>query len=220
MHVFLIVIIPLVYLVSEYLLRSKTNVREQMACVFTGFVVASIYALIDFFAVGSAHIWVLSISSVWGHYLLTEVVIPFAVCTIIVMLAKDPLRVKVQYLFPVLAAFYAVFVPYKIISSGSAPDLFVMVVYPFLAAVMLFNIDTATLVFEEGINISNFLPVRCVVAFVAVVSGLLLPSVFAAYYFLNMVSVFTWIFIGLFVVSAAGLRASVMLFMLEKNAAE
>lgn len=213
MHVFLIVIIPLMYAVAECICNNRKIDREQMTCIFTGLVIVSIYALIDFFAIGSSHMWINTFSSVWLHYLITETVIPIVICIIPIIIARDDIRVKVRCLLPVLAAFYAVFVPYKVLSAGASPDVFVMVLYPLLMAAMLFNIDTAASVFVEGEDVSVYLPIRCVVACVSVIAGLLLPSVFAAAYFLKRAGVLIWLLFALFIVSTAGLRASAMLFL-------
>lgn len=213
MYVFLLVVIPLVYVISECICHKRKVNRNQVVCIFAGLVIASVYTLVDFFAIGSAHAWIDSVTSVWFHYFMTETVIPVIVCSLPVIFARDSIRVKAQSLVPVLTAFYAVFVPYTILSSGVSPDVYEMILYPLLMAVMLFNIDTAASVFEEGSDVSRLLWLRCLIAVIAVASGLLLPSLFSAYYFLNSTSALMWILMGLFLVSSAGFRALSILFL-------
>lgn len=213
MHVFLLTIIPLVYFVNEYLCHDRKLDREQLFCIFAGLVIVCIYTLIDFFAIGSNHVWINTLSSVWVHYLVSETLIPVIVCVLPVFLAKDPFRVKVQLLFPVMAAFFAVFVPYKVISQEISPDGFMLICYPLMMAAMLFDIDTAASVFDEGRNLSSLLWLRCLVAGIVVIAGILLPPAFTAVWFLNRVDAGTWILIGLFLLFSAGLRVVTELFL-------
>lgn len=216
MHVFLLVIIPLVYLVNEYICQERKIDRDQIVCIFSGIVIACVYTLIDFFVVGKNHQWVYRISSVWGHYLFTETVLPVAICVLPVMLAKDSIRVKIRFLFPVLVSFYAIFMPYKIISEAAEPDFFTMIIYPMMMAATLFNIETAAGLFEEGRDVKKLFWLRIAVAFVAVFSGLLLPSLLEAYHFLNKAGAGTYVFSCLFILFSAGLRVVLMLFMPER----
>lgn len=217
MYIFSLVIIPLIYVISECICHNRKVNRNQIVCIFTGLVIASIYTLIDFFAIGSAHSWIASIVSIWSHYFITEIIIPVVVCSLPVIFAKDSLRMKAQSLVPILTAFYAVFVPYKIFSSGVSPDVYEMILYPFLMATMLFNVDTAASAFEEGVDVSRLLWLRCLIAFVAVASGIMLPSIFSAYYYLNSAGALMWVLMGLFLVSSAGFRVLTMLFLTDRH---
>lgn len=217
MHVFLLTIIPLVFFVNECLCHERKVGREQLFCIFAGLVIACIYALIDFFAVGANHLWINSFSSLWGYYLLSDAVIPVFVCSVPVLVAKDPFRKRVQYLFPVMAAFYAVFLPYRVIVREMSPDVFMLICYPLLIAALIFDIDTATGVFEETIEIASFKWLRCIVSCIAVIAGMLLPSVFAAFWFLNRLDAGMWVLIILFLLFSAGLRVITDMF-LKKSA--
>ena len=213
MHIFLLTIIPLVYFVNEYLCHDQRNNGEQMFCIFSGFVIACIYALIDFFAVGLNHLWINKVSSVWAYYLISQTLIPVVVCAVPVMLAKDSLRKKIQYLFTVLASFYAIFLPSKIMTGETGPDAFLLICYPLMMAAFIFDIDTAAGVFGEDIDVGSFLWLRCVVAGFAVVTGLLLPSLFAALWFLNRLDAGIWVLIVFFLLSSVGLRIIAGMFL-------
>lgn len=213
MHVFLLTIIPLVYFVNEYICHDRKIDREQGFCIFWGFVIACIYCLLDFFAVGSHHEWTNSLSRTWGHNLVTGTILPVIVCLVPVILARDSLRAKVQFVFPVLAAFLTVFLPYSIISDNTAPDFFNMIFYPLMTAVTVFNIDTAASVFDEKKDVKDFLWLRCLIAFVAILSGLFLPSLFQALYFLKMAGVGTYVFIAIFILGSAALRPVSVIFL-------
>lgn len=90
-----------------------------------------------------------------------------------------------------------------------------MVLYPLLMAVMLFDVDTAVTLFEDGKDIKDNLWLRCLLAAFAVLSGFLLPSLFNAVYFLNRDGVMTWVLLGLFVLSAPGVRIAVRFLIPE-----
>ncbi len=219
MYFFLLIIVPLVYCVSEFLCRGRKPGRERMAAVFLGVVLACVYALIHFFAIGSFHTWTYSLSAVWLYGFFAEIVIPVSICLVAVFIGKDRFCVKLSFLFPVLSAFYAVFLPYRVFTETISPDMFCMVLYPLLIASMLFNIDTATFVFEDGAETGNKLWLRIIISISAVFTGLLLPTLFQTLYFLNKTGVWMHVLAILFVLFAAGLRALAMIFLPKKNAA-
>lgn len=213
MYVFLLILVPLVYFVTEYICHERKIDREHAFCIFWGFVIACIYCLIDFFAVGVSHEWVNSPSVVWGHYLITETILPVFVCFIPVIAARDSIRVKIKYLFPILAAFMTVFLPYKVMTSSVSPDFFGMILYPLMMAAMLFNVDTGITLFDSDADMKNLLWLRCVIVFFAVASGLLLPSVFQAFYYLKLADAGTYILIAVYVLGSAGFRTLEKFFL-------
>lgn len=213
MYVFLVLIIPLMYSVSEYLCRGRKPSRERTGGVFFGLVAACIYTLIHFFAVGTSHIWINSVSSVRLYFFLTEIALPSTVCLFVVLIGRDRLRDKIAYIFPVMAAFFAVFVPYRVLAAGTPPDAFRMIMYPLLAAAMLFNFDTATFVFEGKTDIRPRLWLRCIITVAGAGSGLALPPLFLADWFLNRVGFLTYLLAVLYVLFSAGLRILAMLFL-------
>ena len=217
MYFFLLIIIPLVYCVSEFICRGRKPERERIAGVFFGVVLACIYALIHFFAIGSFRVWTYSLSAVWLHYFFTEIAIPVVICLTAVFIGKDSFRIKLSNLFPVVASFYVVFLPYKLITETIAPDVFCMILYPLLIASMLFNIDTVTFVFEDGAELEKRLWLRCVISFFAIVPGLLLPPLFRSLYCLKSTGTATYILAVLYVLFSAGLRTLAMLFLTEKT---
>ena len=213
MHVFLLTIIPLTYIVTQYFCYDRKIDREQIFCIFWGLVLACIYCLIDFFAVGTKHEWMNSVSLTWGHFLVTETILPVAVCCIPVFIAKDGWRTKVQFLFPVMAAFLVVFMPYKVITDGSSPDFFRMILYPGMIAAAVFNIDTAASLFAEESDLQKLMWLRCLIAFVVIISGIVFPSLFLAFYYLNQAGAGVYILIAVFILGSAGLRVVSKLFL-------
>lgn len=213
MYFFLLIIIPLTYFVSEYLCRKKRNGRELTACIFFGVVIACIYTLIHFFAFGGGDKWIYSQTSLLTYYLLTETGLPVAVCLFAVLVGKDSIRAKTACIYPVLAGFYAVFIPYRVLSENPSPDAFRMILYPLLFAVMLFDIDTAAFVFEKGAEISRRLWLRCIIAVFTVIPVLPLPSLFQTYWFLNQMDTLRYMLLGLFVLLSAGFRSLAMIFL-------
>lgn len=120
MYLFLCSLFPLAILGRFFCGKIMCSLKVSNAyflLVFWGLVAGSITCFVDFFFVYTSDASSVNLIRESGIYLLWKELFPGLICILIVLFFRDKAEYKVQYLFPLLAGFYAVYLPYYVFSS-------------------------------------------------------------------------------------------------------
>ena len=127
------------------------------------------------------------------------------------LISKDSVEYKIRAFFPVVASFYAVFIPYRIIFSDIDFSPFILFCKPviYLSAIIAFSISfyfCYSFIKEKNKLLSVLFSIFAVLFF-------LFPSIISAFYFSSMIS-FLWI--SLFVLLICS-TLFLLFFLLKKE---
>ncbi len=120
MYLFLCSLFPLAILGRFFCGKIVCSLKVSNAyflLIFWGLVAGSITCFVDFFFVYTSDASSVNLIRESGIYLLWKELFPFLICILIVLFSRDDVEYKVQYLFPLLAGFYVVYLPYYVFSS-------------------------------------------------------------------------------------------------------
>ncbi len=124
MHTFLIAAIPLLLLILVTN-NNSYSWKSFIPPVAFGLFIGIVYAMVKKFFIFSDFIWTEDTSASLIHLLLTQTVLPIVICLVVFLIfSRDNAVYKAESLGPMLAAFYAVVVPYTVLSSPDKTTVF------------------------------------------------------------------------------------------------
>ncbi len=124
MYLFTLIALP-AFCLGTYFMRPKNTRKAFLPAVIAGFISAAIYCFVEAFFILTEHTWTENIASAVFYIYFTQTLIPSAVITALFFIfSKDSADYKVDCILPLLSSFNAVFIPYKIFTSGNVKSFF------------------------------------------------------------------------------------------------
>ena len=131
MYLFLFTIIPLYYFLFHEVEKKKYAVRGAGFNFFCGLVTSVLYCFVGFLVFTSYRLPEFSFKNNFVYFFLTGTVFPVSCCILIyLLLGKNEWKFKLIMFSDVVASFYAVFLPYRIVSVYDIADAFCLFVMP------------------------------------------------------------------------------------------
>ena len=132
MYLFLILIIPL-FVGAVVALDKNYTFRNFVPQAVAALLIATVICCIKEFFIYSHHLWIASVGQNFTEIFLNNILLPALILGILhFALIKDDANYKAASFFVFLAMFYAVFIPYEIISSMERHSKFLLLYKPLL----------------------------------------------------------------------------------------
>lgn len=137
MYTFLIAAIPLLLLILVTN-NNSYSWKSFIPPIAFGLVIGMIYALVKKFFIYTSFIWTEDTNASFMHLLLTQTILPIVICLVVFLIfSRDSAVYKAESTGPMLAAFYAVVVPFTVISGPDKTTTFMIFGKPLVYAGML-----------------------------------------------------------------------------------
>ncbi|MBP5359202.1 MAG: hypothetical protein J6Y69_08470 [Treponema sp.] len=132
MYTFLIASIPLLLLILVTN-NNSFSWKSFIPPIAFGLTIGMIYALVKKFFIYSSFILTEDTNASFIHLLLTQTILPIVIClAAFLIFSRDSAVYKAESLGPMLAAFYAVVVPFSVISGPDKTTTFMLFGKPLL----------------------------------------------------------------------------------------
>lgn len=126
MYLFTLIALP-AFCLGTYFMHSKTTRKAYLPPVIAGFISAAIYCFVEAFFILTDHTWTENFTSAVLYIFFTQTFIPSAVITALFFIfSKDSTDYKIDCILPLLSSFNAVFIPYKVFTSGNTKSFFLL----------------------------------------------------------------------------------------------
>ena len=136
MYTFLIAAIPLLLLILVTN-NNSYSWKSFIPPIAFGLVIGIIYACVKKFFIFSDFIWTEDTTASMIHLLWTQAILPIIICLgVFLIFSRDSAVYKAESMGPMLAAFYAVLVPFTVISGPDKTTVFMLYGKPLLYAGM------------------------------------------------------------------------------------
>ena len=136
MYTFLIAAIPLLLLILVTN-NNSYSWKSFIPPIAFGLVIGIIYACVKKFFIFSDFIWTEDTTASMIHLLWTQGILPIIIClAVFLIFSRDSAVYKAESMGPMLAAFYAVLVPFTVISGPDKTTTFMLYGKPLLYAGM------------------------------------------------------------------------------------
>ncbi len=153
MYLFLFAVIPLSYFLFHEFEKRRYVIKGAGFNFFCGSVTSAIYCFIGFLFFNAYRLPKYSFESNFVYFFLYGTVLPVVLCSLLYfLLGKNSWSFKILMLSDVLPAFYAVFLPYRIIAEYEIRDYFVLFVLPavLVCCFVIFRKAFAFIVLEKA----------------------------------------------------------------------
>lgn len=145
MYLFLITVIPLYFFLFHELEKKRYAVRGSGFNFFCGAMTSTIYCFVGFLMFTTYRLPEFSFMNNFIYYFLHGTVFPVSCCVLIyLLLGKNSWSFKMLMFSDVIPAFYAVFLPYRIISTYDIADPFFLFVLPCVIVSCLYILRKVT----------------------------------------------------------------------------
>ena len=115
MLLFLLTLLPCSLIAYAFFVKD----RKIILPVFAGLMTAVVVCACRFFFTYEHHLVYDSFSEIFSYYIVKQAFLPlFVVSAIYALISRDTAEFKVKNFFPLLAAFYAVYLPYCVITTS------------------------------------------------------------------------------------------------------
>lgn len=132
MYTFLIAAIPLLLLILVTN-NNSYSWKSFIPPIAFGLTIGMIYALVKKFFIFSDFIWTEDTGASFIHLLLTQTILPIVLClAAFLIFSRDSAVYKAESIGPMLGAFYAVVVPFTVISGPDKTTVFMNFAKPLL----------------------------------------------------------------------------------------
>jgi len=146
MYLFLLTVIPLYFFLFHELEKKRYAVRGSGFNFFCGAVTSTIYCFVGFLAFTTYRLPEFSFMDNFIYFFLYGTVFPVSCCVLIYLLfGKNSWSFKMLMFSDVIPAFYAVFLPYRIISTYDIADPFCLFVLPCVIVSCLYILRKVTI---------------------------------------------------------------------------
>ena len=181
MLLFLILLLPIAFTAYTFTVKDKKIILPAIAGFFTAVIVC---ACRYFFSYEHRLIYS-SFSDNFIYYLLKQNLLPLVITSVVIaLITRDTWEYKIKNFFPVMCSFFAVYLPYCVITASEyyyqAYDLFLK---PFIYLAMLVQISYSLISFYE--SIVNKKVVFAIVHVLIILVYLVYPAVSDALYIIN-----------------------------------
>ena len=117
----------------------KTPTFSKGVMIVFGAILSVIYCFVDFFTAYAYRAPVYGLFTNFTYYFLSTILVPMLVCAVpLFLLSKDSWIFKLQTYTPMLIGFYAIFLPYEVISKNDTFDFFLLFMIPVIYSTMFF----------------------------------------------------------------------------------
>ena len=183
MYLFLFTVIPLYYFLLHELEKKKYAVKGAGFNFFCGALSAAVYCFVGFLVFTAYRLPVFSFESNFTYFFLYGTVFPVSCCVFIyLIIGKNKWSFKTLMFSDVVCAFYAVFLPYRILSSYETVDYFCLFILPVVLVSCLYILRKAS-VFV--VLVKAALWKKIVFGLLAVGVFFLMPAVTETIYFIG-----------------------------------
>ena len=183
MYIFLFTVIPLYYFLFHELEKKRYAVRGAGFNFFCGSVTAVLYCFVGFLFFTAYRLPEFTFKNNFVYFFLTGTIYPVLCCVLIYLLfGKNDWKFKLIMFSDVVTAFYAVFLPYRIISVYDIADAFCIFVLPVVVISCLYILRRAA-VFVAVIN--AVLWKKIVFGILALGLFLVMPAITEAAYYIG-----------------------------------
>jgi len=183
MYLFLFTVIPIYFFLFRELEKKRYNVRGVGFGFFCGAITSVVYCFIGFLLFTSYRLPEFSFKNNFLYFFLYGTVFPVSCCLLVyLLLGKNSWSFKMLMFSDVVTAFYAVFLPYRIVSTYDVADPFCIFVLPSVVVCCLYILRKITVY----IVLTNAkLYKKIIFGFITVSVVLFVPAVAEALYFVN-----------------------------------
>ncbi len=144
MYLFLFTIIPLCYFLYHEMEKKRYAVRGAGFNFFCGSITSVLYCFVGFLVFSSYRVPEFNFRNNFVYFFLTGTIYPVACCVLLYLLfGKNDWKFKLLMFSDVVPSFYAVFLPYRIISVYDITDAFTIFVLPVIVVSCFFIIRKA-----------------------------------------------------------------------------
>lgn len=183
MYIFLLTVIPLCYFLYHEVERKRYAVRGAGFNFFCGSITSVVYCFIGFLAFSAYRLPEFNFKSNFLYFFLTGTVYPVSCCVLFyLLLGKNDWKFKLVMFSDVVFAFYAVFLPYRIISVYDIADAFNIFLLPVMVVMCLYIFRKAS-VFVAVIKAALWK--KIVFGILATAVFLVVPALTETLYFLG-----------------------------------
>ena len=145
MYLFLFTVVPLYFFLFHELEKKRYAVRGSGFNFFCGAVTSAVYCFVGFLAFTTYRLPEFSFMNNFLYFFLNGTVFPVSCCVLIyLLLGKNSWSFKMLMFSDVIPAFYAVFLPYRIISTYDMADPFFLFVLPCVIVSCLYILRKVT----------------------------------------------------------------------------
>lgn len=186
MFIYLLCAIPAVSLLLHQSVPDKTSRAARRGIFYLGLVLSFLYTLVSVFLFSSYRLAPEDFYSNWFFCFSMETAIPLALCFVFfAVFGRGSLSFKLDNAVAYILGFYAIFLPFRIISMNKSYDAFLLFWYPSLIVAMILLIRFACL-FIRLLNPSrtSLKVVSIILTVFAVLIALIMPSLIWTMYFL------------------------------------
>ncbi|MCR4714853.1 MAG: hypothetical protein K5751_10820 [Treponemataceae bacterium] len=183
MYLFLFTVIPIYFFLFRELEKKRYNVRGCGFGFFCGAITSVVYCFIGFLLFTSYRLPEFSFKNNFLYFFLYGTVFPVSCCLLIyLLLGKNGWSFKMLMFSDVVTAFYAVFLPYRIVSTYDVADPFCIFVLPCVVVCCLYILRKIT-VYVVLTNAKLYK--KIIFGFITVSAVLFVPAVAETLYFIN-----------------------------------
>ncbi|MBO4706454.1 MAG: hypothetical protein J5647_12015 [Spirochaetaceae bacterium] len=144
MYLFLFTVIPLGYFLYHELEKKRYAVRGAGFNFFCGSITSVLYCFVGFLVFSSYRVPEFNFRDNFVYFFLTGTIYPVSCCVLLyLLLGKNDWKFKLLMFSDVVPSFYAVFLPYRIISVYDITDAFSIFVLPVVVASCLYILRKA-----------------------------------------------------------------------------
>ncbi len=182
MLLFLFIVLPL-SLVVYYLFNKE---RKFFCPMLVGVLCAVLLCAFKVFFTYSHRLIPVSFSENFAYYLLNQSCLPVCVVSLIYFLiTKDSLENKINAFFPLISAFYAVYLPYLVVSgTTSVYSGYAIFMKPLVFLAMVVQCALSLRCIFVSVKSKNVVFVA--INIVLIVAYLVIPAIIEAWYAMNM----------------------------------
>ena len=131
MYLFLLTVIPLYFFLFREFEKKRYDIKGGGFNFFCGAITSAVYCFIGFLVFNAYRLPEFSFKNNFLYFFLYGTVFPVSSCVLIyLLLGKNSWSFKMLMFSDVIPAFYAVFLPYRIISTYDIADTFCIFVLP------------------------------------------------------------------------------------------
>ena len=186
MLLFLFIVLPLA-LVVYYLFNKESNQESKFFCpMLVGVLCAVLLCAFKVFFTYSHRLIPVSFSENFAYYLLNQSCAPLCgVSLIYFLITKDSLENKINSFFPLISAFYAVYLPYLVVSgTTSVYSGYAIFMKPLVFLAMIVQCALSLRCIFASVKSKNV--VFAAINIVLIVAYLIIPAIIEALYAMNM----------------------------------
>ncbi|MBD5399195.1 MAG: hypothetical protein HDR54_06210 [Treponema sp.] len=209
MYVFLLILMPLLCLFCYFISRNKISLVLSGIGVVTCVLFCILRSLLSF----RHRVPLFSFASNFSYYCITEYAFPLVILyALYFLISRDTIELKVKSFLPLEAGFFAVYMPYLIITANSSPvrSFFELFVKPALFAALL--ILCAALIFFIARSVLEKTAKKSVLYSALLAVALFIPIFLNTLWLLGIFIPFVYAASGVFILCGFAIAVLMMIF--------